>query len=171
MSKQYKVLFSSLQNTDQDSARTALIEKLKLTSAQATRFLDGGSVFAPTSADKAKKQQTLLSSMGIVTKINTLQAAAVSNRPDQHTMAALDYLTSSIMRIEERLESIEMQLLEQANQAPQNTNDDLELSLDDEAVEPPSSNNQTLIYLLAAAVLLLILLGVYSLYPELFTGT
>ena len=170
MSKQYKVLFSSLQDTDQNSAHTALIEKLKLTPTQATRFLAGGSVFAPTAADKAKKQQTLLGSMGIVTQIKTLHAP-VGNKPDQHTMAALDYLTSSIMRIEERLENIEMQLLEQANQAPQDSGDDLDLSLNDEAVEPPSSNNHILIYLLAAAVLLLILLGVYSLYPELFTGT
>ncbi|MFP3458382.1 hypothetical protein R0J89_19225, partial [Psychrobacter sp. SIMBA_152] len=84
-------------------------EKLKTSPEKVAAFFNGKPLFAPSNKEKALKQAKLLSTLGIKSKLQqtaptqaTSQKAHDSQR-DQRLFDALDYITSSLIRLEEKL--------------------------------------------------------------------
>jgi hypothetical protein len=86
---------------------------------------------------------------------------------------ALDYITSSLIRLEEKLDDLEQRLPELENSSELSSTDNWQEEdlLDEEAFcEPVKKRSNTLLYsLIAMVVVLLIALGIVELFPDLFS--
>ena len=182
MSEQYRLVFASLdEGLEQTEVAHALHQKLKLSPKQAQAFFTGRSIFAPSDKAKALKQAKVLASLGIRTRLQSMQSTAneTANTAsaaarDEQILAALDYITSSLIRLEERLDDMDNRLNDQLQQNSSNeVNDDfaVDLSLDEELelAPQPSRKRWPLFTLIALIVLLLGVLALAFIYPELLT--
>ncbi|HAG40296.1 MAG TPA: hypothetical protein DCL33_10455, partial [Pseudoalteromonas sp.] len=90
---------------------------------------------------------------------------------DERIFDALDYITSSLIRLEEKLEELEQRLPSNELKSPTDESDEWQeddLMLDEQLDEPVKTRSNTLLYsLIATAVLLLIVLAVYLAFPDL----
>ncbi|RXF06815.1 hypothetical protein [Pseudoalteromonas sp. PS5] len=173
MNEQFKVVFVGMADgKDQQSAAAILAERLKTSPSKIQQFYAGKALFAPSDKTKALKQIKLLASVGITAKLHAHSSAAVSNPDQERVFEALDYITSSLIRIEERLEDIEQRLAPtQQHEATDKEEDDWESTdlFDELEYEPapPAKSKTWLYYLLAVLIILFILLGISLFFPEL----
>ncbi|NOU51594.1 hypothetical protein HG263_13750 [Pseudoalteromonas sp. JBTF-M23] len=179
MSQRYRVAFVELDSTTSaEEVVTHLSAKLKISEQKAQSFLANKPLFAVADKTKCLKQVKLLASLGIQAKLvpvedNSSQSLAQQQK-DERVFEALDYITSSLIRIEERLEELEQRLPEQAIEqqqqaSPQWQDDELfdELELDIETSKKlPTRKLQ---YLLATVlIVLLTVLALAIVYPQWF---
>ncbi len=112
--------------------------------------------------------------------LNTSSSADNSNnnddaalQRDERIFNALDYITSSLIRIEEKLDDLEQRLPTVAEQPSTIDEDDWQnddLLLDEELNTPLKKRSNALLYsLIAMVVLLLIVLGLSFAFPDLFS--
>ncbi|SFC75532.1 hypothetical protein [Pseudoalteromonas denitrificans] len=184
MSLSFRITFASLSNElTEIQAIDILQTKLKLNANVAQKFLQGGEVFNPISQEKALKQQKIFASMGIKVKITDISA---NNSPqeknptnlisqaekDAKIISALDYITTSLIRLEEKVDELSQNTSEQLP----SLDDENELSeqpepLDfDEDFGLPIKKRQSRLFLVIVSsilVILLIALGISLTYPEL----
>ncbi|PCK31996.1 hypothetical protein [Pseudoalteromonas piscicida] len=175
MNEQFKVVFVGMADgKDQQSAAAAIAQRLKTSPSKIQQFYAGKTLFAPADKAKALKQVKLLASVGINAKLQSQTPSAVTNPDQERVFEALDYITSSLIRIEERLEDIEQRLGTNQNSEIDDTMEDEweskelfdELEYDP---APPPKSKTWLYYLLAVLIILFILLGVSLFFPELLT--
>ncbi|BBN82698.1 hypothetical protein PA25_26830 [Pseudoalteromonas sp. A25] len=180
MSQKYRVAFVELDNTTTaEEVVTNLSTKLKISPQKAASFLANKPLFAAADKTKCLKQVKLLASLGVQAKLVAIEESApqtsIQQQKDERVFEALDYITSSLIRIEERLEELEQRLPEQAHEpqeqdSPQWQEEELfnELELDIEPSEKvPARKVQ---YALGAVlVLLLIVLALAIMYPHWFS--
>ncbi|ATG58971.1 MULTISPECIES: hypothetical protein [Pseudoalteromonas] len=180
MTDNFRVMFAGLaDNVDSKTACTTLAAKLKISEEKVALFFKGKPLFAPSDKNKALKQAKLLVGMGIKSKLQavsthtekTTQTVSDSQR-DERIFDALDYITSSLIRLEEKLEDLEQRLPENQTKNPEVDEDewqDEELLLDEELITQPKKRSNALLYsLIATVVTLLIILAVYLAFPALF---
>ncbi|MEM0513897.1 hypothetical protein WCN91_00325 [Pseudoalteromonas sp. YIC-827] len=179
MSEQYRLLFAHLdKDQSMEQAAKALQQKLKLAEHQVEAFFAGKAIFPASEKAKALKQAKVLASLGVQTRLKGIVVPAQSSQPgasgaDEQVLAALDYITSSLIRLEERLDDMDQRFSEQLLSQQQSKDNDelaLDLSLDDELETPSPSlyRHPLLIIILVLITLLLAILGVDYFYPELF---
>ena len=180
MADNFRVIFVGLaEGADSQAVTTALTEKLKTSPEKVAAFFNGKPLFAPCPKDKALKQAKLLSTLGIKSKLQqtaatqTASQTAYDSQRDQRLFDALDYITSSLIRLEEKLEDIEQRLPEVELSLPDENNEVWEgddLMLDEPlSTEPKKRGNLVLYSLISTAVILLIVLATYLLFPNLFS--
>ena len=173
MSEQFKVVFAGMaQGRDPQTAATTLAEKLKTSVNKIEQFYKGKPLFAPADKSKALKQVKLLASVGISAKLQAQSASPQSQSAEQERVfEALDYITSSLIRIEERLEDIESRIGYQGHEEVAEESEDEWESKElfdefDFEPTPPTKSKAWLYYLLAVLVILFIILGVGLFFPE-----
>jgi hypothetical protein len=182
MPDQYRVTFVTLAaDVDTEVACANLAAKLKTSEDKVTAFFNAKPLFAPCIKEKALKQVKLLSSLGIESKIQPANSAPSSqtgaslstHQRDKRIFDALDYITSSLIRLEEKLDELEQRLPQEQNtplEAQSNDWDDDELMLDEDLITPSKNRSKVLIYsLIAGVVLLLIILGLDLAFPAVFS--
>ncbi|ALQ07394.1 MULTISPECIES: hypothetical protein [Pseudoalteromonas] len=182
MADNFRVIFAGLADgIDSNAASINLADKLKTSEEKVALFFKGKPLFAPSHKDKALKQAKLLASLGIKSKLQAVSNAAntsteqpQSSQRDERIFDALDYITSSLIRLEEKLEELEQRLPEEQSKNPEIDEDDDwqddDLLLDEELVSTPKKRSNVLLYsLIATAVTLLIILAVYLAFPSLFS--
>ena len=164
------------EGTEAKTACVNLASKLKTSEDKVTQFFNGKALFAPSNKDKALKQAKLLASLGIKSKLQATgelptQSPSAASQRDERIFDALDYITSSLIRLEEKLEELEQRLPTNELKSPTDENDEWQeddLMLDEQLDEPVKTRSNTLLYsLIATAVLLLIVLAVYLAFPDL----
>jgi hypothetical protein len=164
------------EGTEAKTACVNLASKLKTSEDKVTQFFNGKALFAPSNKDKALKQAKLLASLGIKSKLQATgelptQSPSAASQRDERIFDALDYITSSLIRLEEKLEELEQRLPTNELKSPIDENDEWQeddLMLDEQLDEPVKTRSNTLLYsLIATAVLLLIVLAVYLAFPDL----
>ncbi len=177
MSEQYKLVFAHLdEDKTQDQAIIALQQKLKLNEKQTQAFFDGQPIFPASDQNKALKQAKVLATLGIRSRLKrvttgTAATAEHSSKRDEQILAALDYVTSSLIRIEERLDDMDHRFSERL-QRDEDTGviDDLGLDLslgEDLDIDPISKPKRwPIVLLVVLIVLLLTILGLHYLYPD-----
>ncbi|AUJ70996.1 MULTISPECIES: hypothetical protein [Pseudoalteromonas] len=172
MNEQFKVVFVGMADgKDQQSAAIAMADRLKTSPSKIQQFYAGKNLFAPADKAKALKQVKLLASAGINAKLQSQTAATPTNADQERVFEALDYITSSLIRIEERLEELEQRVAPTAHTEIEDTTDEewetkeLFDELDFEP-SPPAKSKTWLYYLLAVLIILFILLGVSLFFPE-----
>ncbi len=180
MADNFRVIFVGLaEGADSQAVTNALTEKLKTSPEKVAAFFNGKPLFAPSNKEKALKQAKLLSTLGIKSKLQqtaptqaTSQKAHDSQR-DQRLFDALDYITSSLIRLEEKLEDLEQRLpevelsLSDENDEPWQDDD---LMLDEPLSTTPKKRSNLVLYsLITTVVILLIVLAVYLMFPNLFS--
>ncbi|OHU94143.1 hypothetical protein [Pseudoalteromonas byunsanensis] len=179
MSQKYRVVFIGLESTTSaEEVVTTLSSKLNISSQKVEAFLAKKPLFAPAEQSKALKQVKLLEKMGVKAKlvaVEQLPQTTIQEQKDERVFEALDYITSSLIRIEERLEELEQRLAnlpeEQENDsAPDSWQEDElyeELDLDMEpARKLPTRKLQ---YILAVVLIaLLTVLALAIIYPQWF---
>ena len=116
MSDKYRVVFASLnEGVSAAEAGAKLSQRLKIPESKVHAFFANKPLFSPADKEKSSKQVKLLHSMGIQTKLqpvnNGTDPVGQAQR-DERLFGALDYITSSLIRIEERLEELEQKLTE-----------------------------------------------------------
>jgi hypothetical protein len=178
MADNFRVIFIGLaEGADSQAVTNALTEKLKTSSEKVAAFFNGKPLFAPSNKEKALKQAKLLSTLGIKSKLQqTAQATsqkAHDSQRDQRLFDALDYITSSLIRLEEKLEDLEQRLPEVELSLPDENDEpwqDDDLMLDEPLSTTPKKRSNVVLYsLIVTAVILLIVLAVYLLFPNLFS--
>ena len=181
MADNFRVIFVGLADgADSQAVTTALTEKLKTSPEKIAAFFNGKPLFAPCPKDKALKQTKLLSSLGVKSKLQahatatkTSSQIAQDSQRDQRLFDALDYITSSLIRLEEKLEDLEQRLPDVELTLPDESIDewqDDDLMLDESLSTTPQKRSNVVLYsLIATAVLLLIVLAVYLVFPNLFS--
>ncbi|WP_372761537.1 hypothetical protein [Pseudoalteromonas sp.] len=184
MADNFRVIFVGLaEGIDSRATKATLAAKLNTSEQKIAQFFSGKTLFVPSNKDKALKQSKLLASLGIQSKlqaVSTAATAAVNKLPDsQKTLRderifdALDYITSSLIRLEEKLEELEQRLpeIEVTAMADEHIEwQDDDLMLDDDLLTPLKKRSNVLLYALTATVVtLLALLAVYLTNPNLFT--
>ncbi len=177
MANNFRVMFVELaEGTEAKTACVNLASKLKTSEDKVTQFFNGKALFAPSNKDKALKQAKLLASLGIKSKLQATgelptQSPSAASQRDERIFDALDYITSSLIRLEEKLEELEQRLPTNELKSPTDESDDWQeddLMLDEQLDEPVKTRSNTLLYsLIATAVLLLIVLAVYLAFPDL----
>ena len=176
MSNSYRIQFAALSDKiDTAQAANMLTSKLKLSEAKAQQFLAGKLIFSPISQDKAIKQQKTFAALGINVKIINAESNAETSKTssydvDERILAALDYITTSIIRLEEKVDDLtRLQQLQNGEEEPQNnTQDDWgeELAFEDERIEPNKSRKINWVFIILL-IILLSLLGVVVAFPNL----
>ncbi len=181
MSENYRVMFAGLaQDTQADDAQTKLAAKIKAPHSKVAAFFQNKPLFAPCAKDKALKQAKLLASVGIKTKLQPVKidqpaslADTASQQRDEHIFNALDYITSSLIRIEEKLDDLEQRLpasTEQVSATDEDAWQNDDLLLDEELDTNIKKRSNTLLYsLIAMVVILLVVLGLSFAFPDLFS--
>ncbi|TMP38652.1 hypothetical protein [Pseudoalteromonas rubra] len=175
MSEQFRVVFSGFKpGTDSQAAIEQLAAKLKVSEQKVADFTSGKPLFGPADKQKCLKQAKLLAVYGIQSKLQaqTSSAAGVAqNAANERVFDALDYITSSLIRIEEKLDELEQRIDGKQVQNEQSEEDEWEdetlfseLELDS---EPPKRSKKLLYILLSLLVLLLVVLGISLAFPEL----
>jgi hypothetical protein len=181
MADNFRVIFVGLaEGIDSRATKATLAAKLNTSEQKIAQFFSGKTLFVPSNKDKALKQSKLLASLGIQSKLQAVSTAAANKLPDsQKTLRderifdALDYITSSLIRLEEKLEELEQRLpeIEVTAMADEHIEwQDDDLMLDDDLLTPLKKRSNVLLYALTATVItLLALLAVYLTNPNLFT--
>lgn len=179
MSQTYRVAFVSVEeSTSTEQAVKRLMAKLNITAQKADAFLAGKPLFAPADKTKCMKQAKLLASLGIKSKLIATEsnnASSAQSQRDERIFEALDYITSSLIRIEEHLEDLEQRLPEieqiQVNDDPEQSWQEDEFLEDYDLDIEPNKQPPTrkLLYILASVlVVLLVVLAVAIMYPQWF---
>ncbi|MCF2859056.1 hypothetical protein L1286_16345 [Pseudoalteromonas sp. SMS1] len=173
MSEQYRVTFVGFDaDTDGQNAIERLATKLGVSQQKVEAFTQGKALFGNTDKSKCLKQAKLLAIYGFQSKIQEVQSAPsnMNNAANERVFEALDYITSSLIRIEEKLDELEQRIDGQEKgdgekEDEQWQNDDLfdELDLD---TEPKPKSKKLLYVLLSILFVLLILLGFSLAFPE-----
>ncbi|WP_105169198.1 hypothetical protein [Pseudoalteromonas sp. T1lg23B] len=179
MSQKYRVVFIGLQSTTSaEEVVTTLSSKLNIPAQKVEAFLAKKPLFAPAEQSKSLKQVKLLERMGVKAKLVAVEQAPHSssqNQKDERVFEALDYITSSLIRIEERLEELEQRLTDEPEEHKNDSKSDSwqedelfeELDLDMEPVKKIPT--RTLQYTLAVVlILLLTVLALAIIYPQWF---
>lgn len=188
MAENFRVMFAGLaQNTDQAHAISQLATKLKAPTAKVAAFFDNKPLFAPCEKEKALKQAKLLASVGVISKLQPVETSTASStasstvasdnetssQRDERIFNALDYITSSLIRIEEKLDDLEQRLPTTQQQANADEDEDWQnddLLLDEELTTPIKKRSNVLLFsLIAMVVILLVLLGLSFAFPDLFS--
>lgn len=185
MSLSFKIIFKSLSSKLSElQAKDILQTKLKLSSAVADKFLQGEEVFNAISQEKALKQQNIFATMGInvniiditanVNKVDDQQSnSAISQaEKDAKIMSALDYITTSLIRLEEKVDELSQNTSEQLPSLDDEnelleTSEPLEF---DEDFDSPIKKGFSRLFLTIISCILLILLialGISFAYPDL----
>ncbi|BDF93371.1 MULTISPECIES: hypothetical protein [Pseudoalteromonas] len=180
MAENFRVMFAGLaKDTDQAHAISQLATKLKAPTAKVAAFFDNKPLFAPCEKEKALKQAKILASVGIKSKLHpvethmTANTTETPNQRDERIFNALDYITSSLIRIEEKLDDLEQRIA--TSQHPANTDEDDnwqtdDLLLDEELTTPIKKRSNVLLFsLIAMVVILLVVLGLSFAFPDLFS--
>lgn len=173
MTDKYRVVFAGFDSSVSESAAIEQLSlKLKTSSQKVSAFTQGKHLFAPAEKAKCLKQVKLLASFGIHAKLQGASAAAPKAAPnkDERIFEALDYITSSLIRIEERLEALEQRLPEIEQTTAQTTDDEWEKDelFDELELEAPPKRSRKLQYGLGIVLIILIIILVLSLtFPEL----
>ncbi|CCQ09872.1 putative orphan protein [Pseudoalteromonas luteoviolacea B = ATCC 29581] len=179
MADKFRVIFASLDaGLDQQVAVSRLANKLNIPPAKAVTFFSKKPLFAPADKEKALKQAKLFASLGIQAKLQNVNAGAQTDNTarDERLFEALDYITSSLIRLEERLEDIEQQLEQRLN-TPQTAT---ELTIDEEEnweddhylddldIEPPVAKRSPIVLysIVGTVALLIVLLALTLIYPD-----
>lgn len=175
MSDKYRVVFASLnEGVSAAEAGAKLSQRLKIPESKVHAFFANKPLFSPADKEKSSKQVKLLHSMGIQTKLqpvnNGTDPVGQAQR-DERLFGALDYITSSLIRIEERLEELEQKLTELPSETGETSTeqwqeDDLfeELELDTPA---PKRSKKVQYGLGAILIVLLIILALAIAFPNL----
>jgi len=187
MSLSFKITFKSLSSKLSElQAKDILQTKLKLSSAVADKFFHGEEVFNAISQEKALKQQKVFATMGInvniidiTAKVSSVgvkqnnQSSAISQaEKDAKIMSALDYITTSLIRLEEKVDELSQNTSEQLPSLD-DENELLELTEPlefDEDFDSPIKKGPNRLFLAIISsilVILLIALGVSLAYPDL----
>lgn len=182
MADNFRVTFVGLaEGVDSKAVTAMLATKLKTSNEKVSLFFNGKPLFVPSNKDKALKQAKLLASLGVKSKLqavtnpnqNTQLTSATSSQRDDRIFDALDYITSSLIRLEEKLDELEQRLPEVEATAITDEHiewQDDDLMLDDELLTPLQKRSNVLLYsLIATVVTLLILLAIYLTIPNLFS--
>lgn len=181
MADHFRVMFAGLADSvDIKTACTNLAIKLKTSDEKVTPFFKGKPLFTPSNKGKALKQTKLLASLGIKSKLqavpnaiqNNLASTENSNQRDERIFDALDYITSSLIRLEEKLDELEQRLPEAQLKTPDENIDEWQgddLMLDDDLAPPKKRSNLLLYSLIATATILLVVLAVFLIFPNLFS--
>ncbi|TMP29588.1 hypothetical protein CWB99_08260 [Pseudoalteromonas rubra] len=175
MSEHFRVVFSGFKpGTDNQAAIEQLAAKLKVSEQKVTDFTSGKPLFGPADKQKCLKQAKLLAIYGIQSKLQSQASAGTGVAQDaanERVFDALDYITSSLIRIEEKLDELEQRIDGKQVQNEQSEDDEWEdeslfseLELDS---EPPKRSKKLLYILLSLLVLLLVVLGISLAFPEL----
>lgn len=177
MTDQYRVIFAGFDpGVDSATATARLSSKLNIPEAKAAGFFAKKPLFAPSDKEKAMKQVKLLASLGISAKLQSANtqpasAAKVSSARDERLFEALDYITSSLIRLEERLEEIEQRLghtqhTESLVENDEDWEDDTFLEELDIDTAAPKRSPIVLYSLVGAVAILIILLALTLVYPD-----
>ncbi|MBE0369364.1 hypothetical protein J8L98_15775 [Pseudoalteromonas sp. MMG013] len=176
MTDKYRVVFTSLnEGISAAEATTKLSQKLKIPESKVQAFFAGKPLFSIADKEKSTKQLKLLASLGIQAKLQPASSPSTSqlaqSQRDERLFGALDYITSSLIRIEERLEELEQRLPEQLPESNEKASEQWE---DDELFEeleldsPPPKRSKTVQYGLGAIlIILLIILALAIAFPNL----
>ncbi|MCF6437968.1 hypothetical protein L1077_00785 [Pseudoalteromonas luteoviolacea] len=176
MSDQFRVVFVGFNaDTDSHNAMESLATKLGVSKQKVVAFTQGKPLFGAAEKNKCLKQAKLLAIYGFQSKVQAVQssmtnAPQVNNAANERVFEALDYITSSLIRIEEKLEELEQRIDGQNKSSEEKEddewqNDELfdELDLD---AEPKPRSKKLLYTLLAVLFILLIVLGFSLAFPE-----
>ncbi|WP_024611276.1 hypothetical protein [Pseudoalteromonas sp. TB64] len=180
MTDNFRVIFAGLaDDVDTKIACTNLAQRLKTSEEKVMLFFKGKPLFAPSNKDKALKQAKLLVGLGIKSKLQAIpntSAASIekaNNQRDERIFDALDYITSSLIRLEEKLDDLEQRLPALESKTPDENIDqwqDDDLMLDEELISTPKKRSNALLYsLIVTVVTLLIVLAAYLAFPNLFS--
>lgn len=178
MTDQFRVIYVGLaEGIDSNVACASLASKLKTSENKITLFFNGKPLFAPSNKDKALKQTKLLASLGIKSKLQAISnttsnnAAQIQSQRDERIFDALDYITSSLIRLEEKLDELEQRLPDNELAAPKDDVNEWQsddLMLDEDLITSPKKRSNTLLYsLIATAATLLVVLGITLAFPDL----
>ncbi|KZN46812.1 hypothetical protein N474_03885 [Pseudoalteromonas luteoviolacea CPMOR-2] len=173
MSDQYRVAFVGFDaDTDSQNAIERLAAKLGVSKQKVESFTQGKPLFGSTDKSKCLKQVKLLAIYGFQSKVLEVQTSVSqpNNAANERVFEALDYITSSLIRIEEKLEELEQRIDGQQKndddkEQDQWQSDDLfdELDLD---TETKPKSKKLLYTLLSILIVLLIVLGFSLAFPE-----
>lgn len=180
MAENFRVMFAGLaKDTDQAHAISQLATRLKAPTAKVAAFFENKPLFAPCEKEKALKQAKILASVGIKSKLAPVPISTVTStsettsQRDERIFNALDYITSSLIRIEEKLDDLEQRLPANQQQATADEDEDWQtddLLLDEELTTPIKKRSNTLLFsLIAMVVILLVVLGISFAFPDLFS--
>ncbi|MDN3378423.1 MULTISPECIES: hypothetical protein [unclassified Pseudoalteromonas] len=181
MSENYRVIFAGLaQDIQAEDAQAKLAAKLKAPHSKIAAFFENKPLFVPCAKDKALKQAKLLASVGIKSKLQPLtqpqpntQSDEASQQRDERIFNALDYITSSLIRIEEKLDDLEQRISATTEPPVEPESEEWQtddLLLDEDLNTPIKKRSNTLLYSLIAMVLiLLVVLGLSFAFPDLFS--
>ncbi|MBQ4813563.1 hypothetical protein J8M20_19525 [Pseudoalteromonas luteoviolacea] len=174
MGDQYRVTFAGFDaDTDGQNAIERLAMKLGVSTQKVEAFTQGKPLFGSSEKNKCLKQAKLLAIYGFQSKIQEIQTSssnAANHAANERVFEALDYITSSLIRIEEKLEDLEQRIdgqqkADDDKEEEQWQSDDLfdELDLDS---EPKPKSKKLLYTLLSILFVLLIVLGFSLAFPE-----
>ncbi len=177
MSHAVRILFSGLaEGTSQAEAANVLSAKFKLSEQKVNRFFQKQPVFAKTELAKAKKQQAMFASLGIQTRLVADEQTGASPRNesdrlrDEKIMQALDYITTSLIRLEEKVDELAQQnvadtddLADDLASIKSEWDEELELEIEEPSKHRP---NWLLFSLIGLLVLMVTLLLLTLLYPD-----
>lgn len=176
MSNHYRIQFSSLADSlSEQQAHSILVSKLKLSEQNATLFLSGKPIFNATTKEKALKQQKTFATLGIHIRIQDLTANESSdvqtraNDVDTRILAALDYITTSIIRLEEKVDDLarQQQELNISDTELPNESSGWGEDLEFEESEPVKNTRKINWIFISLLTVLLTLLAVVLVFPEL----
>ena len=176
MTDKYRVVFAGFDSSVSESAAIEQLSlKLKTTPQKITAFTQGKPLFAPSEKAKCLKQVKLLASFGLHAKLqsaesNTNSASSIQNSKDERILEALDYITSSLIRIEERLEELEQRLPSQEIVKEDKVEDDWQEDdlFDELELDPPPKRSKKVQYGLGVVlIILLFILAIALAFPEL----
>jgi flagellar capping protein FliD len=176
MTDKYRVVFAGFDSSVSESAAIEQLSlKLKTTPQKVTAFTQGKSLFAPSEKTKCLKQVKLLASFGLHAKLqstesNANSASSIQNSKDERILEALDYITSSLIRIEERIEELEQRLPSQEIVKENKVEDDWQEDdlFDELELDPPPKRSKKVQYGLGVVlIILLIILAIALAFPEL----
>ena len=180
MAENFRVMFAGLaKDTDQAHAISQLATRLKAPTAKVAAFFENKPLFAPCEKEKALKQAKILASVGIKSKLAAVESSTgtsnseTSSQRDERIFNALDYITSSLIRIEEKLDDLEQRLPANQQQAIADEDEDWQtddMLLDEELTSPIKKRSNILLFsLIAMVVILLVVLGLSFAFPDLLS--
>jgi hypothetical protein len=180
MSGRYLLVFNGLkEGTSAKEAQQVLINQLKLSPQKAQLFLQGKPVFSPVDGEKAKKQQAMFANLGIHVSVKAGSAPTPAqsqptqqDQVNQQMLAALDYITTTLIRLEEKVDDLvqAQQQLAQPEELmfPEESDPDWgdDLEFDESAAKP--KNKLKLVWLVVGiGIVLCVIAGVFIMYPDL----